>query len=106
MLISSGPHQQWESSRPRVLFLSHRRLSLYSCGRQRMVPVDQPSRFRPRQSRRVLAALPDQKIQSALADTFFFFYKRTDLTDSYQSCAPDPRTIYVFGLFIQRGVRK
>lgn len=28
MLISSGPPQQWESGRPRVLFLSHRRLSL------------------------------------------------------------------------------
>lgn len=71
MLISSGPHAVGKQPTACSFSLPHYHDSFYSCGRQRTVPVDQPSQFRPRQSRRVLAALPDLKIQSALADTFF-----------------------------------
>lgn len=104
MLISSGPPQQWESGRPRVLFLSHRRLFLLvrpsANGSSRPAFPVQASPESPC-SRRVARSEDTERVNGHV----FFFYKRTDLTDSYQNCASAPRTIYLFGLFIQRGVR-
>lgn len=96
MLISSGPHQQWESSRPRVLFLSHRQLFLLvRPSASASSPPAFPAQASPESScsRRVARF----EVTERVSRTRFFSKGRICLTDSYQNCASDPRTIYLFG---------